>query len=401
MADLWPPREGCWRPFHVVNIALNVVASGRLAWQERKAEPFTATPLHCGTATFSGTSANSLGYRPTRDYASLHGGLTLGTALAISGAAASPNMGYHSSPMVSLLLALFNVRLGWWLGNPGLPGEKSFQTEGPQIAIKPFVFEMFGQTTDTRRYVYLSDGGHFENLGLYEMVRRRCRCIVVSDAGCDPNYGFEDLGNAVRKIAIDLGVYIEFGKLRALKKRSPDNSVIEGTYYALGVIDYKTAPDENPNAEPGYVLYIKPGYHGTEGAGIVAYATANAAFPHESTIDQFFSESQFESYRTLGFEIMDSVLAEATKNVETIANAGKGELNPGRLCDLLKALAPEIIKDAEDALTVAPIKTPSDAVKSLQAEDIDVLRGIFNPPKDPPKSRAARNAAAKSDAPKE
>jgi Patatin-like phospholipase len=388
MADLWPPAAGAWRPFHVVNIALNVVASGRLAWQERKAEPFTVTPLHCGTATFSGTTASSLGYRPTCTYAN---GLTLGTALAISGAAASPNMGYHSSPMVSLLLALFNVRLGWWLGNPGLPGETSFDTEGPQIAIKPFVFEMFGQTTDTRRYVYLSDGGHFENLGLYEMIRRRCRCIVVSDAGCDPNYGFEDLGNAVRKIAIDLGVYIEFGKLRALKKRSSDNSVIEGAYYALGVIDYKTSPEENPTAEPGYILYIKPGYHGSEGAGIVAYATANAAFPHESTIDQFFSESQFESYRMLGFEIMDSVLTEATKNVETIANAGKEELDPGKLCDLLKALEPETIKDAEDALTVPPIKTPSDAVKSLQPADIAVLRGIFNPPR----AQAAKSEAAK------
>jgi hypothetical protein len=397
MKDLWPPREGCWQPFHVVNIALNVVASGRLAWQERKAEPFTATPLHCGTATFSGTTANSLGYRPTCDYASINGGLTLGTALAISGAAASPNMGYHSSPMVSLLLALFNVRLGWWLGNPGLPGEGSFQTEGPRVAIKPFVYEMFGQTTDTRKYVYLSDGGHFENLGLYEMIRRRCRCIVVSDAGCDPNYGFEDLGNAVRKIAIDLGVYIEFGKLRALRKRASDNSVIEGVYYALGVIDYKTSPEENPTAEPGYILYIKPGYHGTEGAGIVAYATANAAFPHESTIDQFFSESQFESYRTLGFEIMDSVLTEATKNVETIANAEKGDLDPGKLCDLLKALEPGLIKEAEDVFASARIKTPSDAVQSLQPEDIAVLRGIFNPPK----GKATKGEAARSDAPKE
>src|SRR6185295_19730987 len=159
MASLWSKNRTTWQPFHVVNIALNVVASGRLAWQERKAEPFTATPLHCGTATFSGTTAHSLGYRPTSDYGSTDGGLTLGTALAISGAAASPNMGYHSSPMVSLLLALFNVRLGWWLGNPGAPGEKSYQTEGPKIAIVPFVFEMFGQTTDTRRYVYLSDGG--------------------------------------------------------------------------------------------------------------------------------------------------------------------------------------------------------------------------------------------------
>src|SRR5205823_1044382 len=127
--------------------------------------------------------------------------------------AASPNMGYHSSPIITLLLALFNVRLGWWLGNPGTPGEKTYMKDGPPIAIAPFLFEMFGQTTDTRAFVYLSDGGHFENLGLYEMIRRRCGCIVLSDAGCDPNYGFEDLGNAVRKIAIDLGVYITFSNL--------------------------------------------------------------------------------------------------------------------------------------------------------------------------------------------
>jgi hypothetical protein len=214
MHKLWTNGKSSWQPFHVVNMALNVVASSRLAWQERKAEPFTATPLHCGTATFSGTTAHSLGYRPTQEYGSPYEGMTLGTAMAISGAAASPNMGYHSSPMVTLLLALFNVRLGWWLGNPGSPGEKTYRSDGPNIAIKPYLFEMFGQTTDTRRYVYLSDGGHFENLGLYEMIRRRCRCIVVSDAGCDPDYGFEDLGNAVRKIAIDLGVYINFDTLK-------------------------------------------------------------------------------------------------------------------------------------------------------------------------------------------
>jgi hypothetical protein len=337
MRSLWVPGKDSWQPFHVVNMALNVVASSRLAWQERKAEPFTATPLHCGTATFSGTTAHALGYRPSSDYGDLHGGLSLGTAMAISGAAASPNMGYNTSPIVSLLLALFNVRLGWWLGNPGEPGENTYGTDGPRIAIAPFLFEMFGQTTDTRRYVYLSDGGHFENLGLYEMIRRRCRCIVVSDAGCDPSYGFEDLGNAVRKIAIDLGVYISFDTLKELKPRAKDGSIIEGGYYAVGEIDYKTAPewksDDAPKdhvVENGYILYVKPGYHGTESAGVVAYAKAHDKFPHETTADQFFSESQFESYRTLGFEIMDSIFHIGTKNGS----------KPGaeKICDLIRTL---------------------------------------------------------------
>jgi hypothetical protein len=389
MDKLWPGREGSWQPFHVVNIALNVVASSRLAWQERKAEPFTATPLHCGTATFSGTTAHSLGYRPTCDYGAPNGGMSLGTALAISGAAASPNMGYHSSPMVSLLLALFNVRLGWWLGNPGAPGETTYQTDGPRIAILPFLFEMFGQTTDTRRYVYLSDGGHFENLGLYEMIRRRCRCIVVSDAGCDPDFGFEDLGNAVRKIAIDLGVYISFGKLRELKARSKDNSLIEGAYYAIGEIDYKTAPEwssdlasgQSGDVENGYILYIKPGYHGTEGAGIVAYATANATFPHETTGDQFFSESQFESYRTLGFEIMDGVLREAAQNTEVIARSGilPKEPSPENLCDLINALRADVMRQAEDA-SRPPRTRLAQVVSALDDDILAELRAALRRP---------------------
>ena len=306
---IWPPKSergpGAHCLFHVVNIALNVVSTKRLAWQERKAESFTVTPRHCGSAY--------LGFRPSDEYGARpgRGGISLGTAMAISGAAASPNMGYHSSPSVTLLLALLNVRLGWWLGNPGEYGEQSYQTDGPKWAAKPLFFEAFGQTTDQSRYVYLSDGGHFENLGLYEMVRRRCRFIVAIDAGCDPDFAFEDLGNAVRKIYIDLGIRIRFDGLEALRNHP---SVFDGDptkipYFAIGTIDYKDA-DGSEEGNNGYVLYIKPAYHGTEGAGIRSYATANRKFPHEPTADQWFTESQFESYRSLGVEIGNRVLGE-------------------------------------------------------------------------------------------
>ena len=274
--------------------------------------------------------------------------MSLGTALAISGAAASPNMGYNSSPIVSLLLALFNVRLGWWLGNPGPDGDPDYyKSDGPRDRDHSVHLRRCSASPPTTAITSISPtAGISRTSGLYEMIRRRCRCIVISDAGCDPDYGFEDLGNAVRKIAIDLGVSIRFGKLHELKKRSKDRAVIEGAYYAIGEIDYQTAPEmeylsHRPQAaETGYILYVKPGYHGTEGAGIVAYATANAAFPHETTADQFFCESQFESYRTLGFEIMDSILKEAAENTETIRNAGKGDLSTGRVCDLVRALDP-------------------------------------------------------------
>jgi len=147
-----------------------------------------------------------------------------------------------------------------------------------------------------------------ENLGLYEMVRRRCRFIVISDAGRDPDFAFEDLGNAVRKISIDLGVPIRFEKLERLKRRPQDVSQIaeDCDYHAVAEIDYQEA-DGNVGVENGLILYIKTGYHGTESAGVRSYAMANLDFPHQSTANQWFSESQFESYRALGEHIVWTV----------------------------------------------------------------------------------------------
>jgi hypothetical protein len=287
----------------VINIALNIVESKRLAWQQRMAEPFTVSALHCGSAY--------KGFRPTKDYG---GGISLGTAMAISGTGASPNW---ASPSIALLLALFNVRLGWWLGNPGPEGEKSYRTEGPSFAVKPLIQEAFGETTDDRPYVYLSDGGTFESLGLYEMVRRRCRFIVVVDAGGDPDFAFEDLGNAVRKIYIDLGIRIQFNGLQSMKNRPSDVLADEERralpYYAIGIIEYEAADGKEAGCHDGTILYIKPAYHGTESVGITSYAVAHPTFPHETTTDQWFTESQFESYRSLGFEIASSVLTNDHK----------------------------------------------------------------------------------------
>jgi hypothetical protein len=323
MWQLWPPMPGgkveSKSLFHVVNIALNVVSTKRLAWQERKAEAFTVSPLHSGSAY--------VGFRCSKHYGDSlppitnreKQGIALGTAMAISGAAVSSNMGYHSSPSLALLLTLFNVRLGWWLGNPGEPGNKdqAYRREGPRVAAKPLFYEAFGQTTDTSAYVYLSDGGHFENLGLYEMVRRRCRFIIVIDAGCDPDFTFEDLGNAVRKIYIDLGVRITFEGLDKLRNRPSDDEIKSAgnrgiPHHALGTIHYVEADGKvgkDAECEDGTVLYIKPAYHGTiEGAGVRSYAMANKDFPHETTVDQWFTESQFESYRSLGMDITNDIL---------------------------------------------------------------------------------------------
>ena len=79
-------------------------------------------------------------------------------------------------------------------------------------------------------------------------------------------------------------------------------------YSAIGTIDYESADGAEEGCGNGHIVYVKPAYHGTEGAGIRSYATAHPTFPHESTSDQFFTESQFESYRSLGLDIMNSIL---------------------------------------------------------------------------------------------
>ena len=275
--------------YPVLNMALNVVATRNLAWQERKAESFTVTPRACGNPN------PHVKYRETASYGDPNGGITLGTAMAISGAAASPNEGYNSSPLVGFLMMMFNVRLGWWLGNPA---RDTYRRDGPYWGLFPALKELLGMTTDDGNWVYLSDGGHFENLGIYEMVRRRCRVIVVSDADCDPDCAFENLGNAVRKIYIDQGVGIDFQALKLDKRQTPPKP---GVYCALGTITY---PD---SAKTGWILYIKPGYHGTEPADIQSYANAHDAFPHETTADQWFTESQLEAYRGLGAHVAELI----------------------------------------------------------------------------------------------
>jgi hypothetical protein len=338
--ELWEhgvkPRGSHWKPLHVINAALNLVASKDLAWQERMAAPFTFSPLHCGSgsAVFSDGAYRTTYARDPKEQELPYGsdrGLTLGTAMAISGAAVSPNMGYNSSPGVAFLMALFNVRLGWWLANPRGDNPYYWRIK-PLNALRPYFMEMFGLTNENRRWVYLSDGGHFENLGIYEMVRRRCRLIVVSDAGCDPDYSFADLGNALRKIWIDLGVRIDLHGLDRLKKRFTERPTpaTQDPYWAVGDILYGEA--DGADSENGVLLYLKSGLHGTEPMGVISYAMSHSTFPHETTLNQFFSESQFESYRMLGYEI-----------AERAFEAGRGLSDPPRtLVSIVEKLKEEV-----------------------------------------------------------
>jgi hypothetical protein len=206
------------------------------------------------------------------------------------------------------------VRLGWWLGNPGPAGDETYDRRAPKYSVAPIISEAFGLTDDQNKYVYLTDGGHFENLALYEMVLRRCHIIVVSDGAQDEDYRFTDLGNAVRKIRIDFSVPIEFTSV-PIYAESPPPEKGKGMYWAIGKIRY-TCIDRGPNVQDGVLLYIKPAVYGDEPRDVLEYKKSYPAFPHQSTADQFFDEPQFESYRMLGSHIMDQLCGEGTNKLD-------------------------------------------------------------------------------------
>ena len=287
-------------PLHVVNASLNLVGGEKLAWQERKAASFTVTPLHSGSRTLEA-------YRDTAEYGEK---ITLGTAMAISGAAVSPNMGALSSPAFTFLMTLFNARLGWWIGNPA---RSTHDEASPRMSLVSLLLEALGKTDASHDYVFLSDGGHFENLGLYEMVLRRCKYIVVCDASADGRYGFGDLANAVRKIRIDLGIPIE---PLVTKYIGPQTDERYGRYCALGKIHYRNVDGGDAL---GYLVYVKPAIYSDCPADVRNYANESTTFPHETTADQFFSESQFESYRALGRHVVGRICGDQVETQAFVA----------------------------------------------------------------------------------
>ncbi|NNG23858.1 hypothetical protein [Telluria aromaticivorans] len=321
------------RPCHIINTSLNLVGGEELAWRTRKAASFTFTPRYCGfelpEQAASGDARNDAtrgSYRPTDLYGSRSGpgadddaGVRLGMAVAVSGAAASPNMGAHSSPPLNFLMTMFNVRLGRWCPNPR---KAAWQQSSPPVGLFSLLAELFGLTNADASYVYLSDGGHFDNLGIYELVRRRCRLIIAVDVASDGGLSFEDLGNAIRKCATDLHVRIDLD-VSKLAQRGGEG--LCGASCAVGTVRYSQV---DQNGVDGTLLYLKPAIVGRENADLLNYRKVHPSYPHESTADQWFDETQFESYRALGQYIGECALAGAAK----AARKEDGTIDVGVLC---------------------------------------------------------------------
>ena len=288
-------------PYPILNTALNSTVVSELDRQDRKAESFVFTPLYSGfdfSPTRSGAYAKrqvfEYGYRPTNKYAYKQGP-KIGTAMAISGAAVNPNMGYHSSAATAFLLTIFNVRLGWWIGNPR---KSTYNMSDPPFGLIYLVNDLIGKSDIDSRFVCLSDGGHFDNMGLYELVRRRCHFIILGDGEEDEDSVCEGLANAIRRCRIDFGVEIDIDTSPITKKDATtgfcDAHVVKGEIYYPG------------EKEPGTLIYIKTALDGHESTDIREYYLNNKAFPQQSTGDQFFTEEQFESYRKLGYYSVES-----------------------------------------------------------------------------------------------
>jgi hypothetical protein len=311
ISDLLPtrfggPKDGFDGPFPIFCSTLNLTFGEDLAYQERKGASFAFTPLYSGyhvgwtaeSSRYADTTFN--GYVPTRDYAYRSNGVPLASAAAISGAALSPNQGYSSQPALAFLMTLFNVRLGWWIANPRKP--KVWTSTGnsptPSFGLRYLLAELFGRANDTSKYICLCDGGKFENMGLYELVRRRCTFIVICDAESDADYEFEGIGGAISKCRTDFGAEITLD-LRPLRRDPITND--SQAHFVEGTITYPAPPGPHRHEKySGRLFYVKSAVVGDEPGDILHHKLTHANFPNDTTINQWFTESQFESYRRLG-----------------------------------------------------------------------------------------------------
>jgi hypothetical protein len=305
-------------PYQLINAALNVPGSRFANRRGRNADFFVFSKRFVGSEL--------TGYVDTRFAEVAMDGLNAGTAMAISGAAAAPNMGIVSMRPLSPTIALLNVRLGRWMRHPydivkyaktskiiklwrGRPGptrllSEAFFKSGTDIT------ERDPKDDRDAGFVFLTDGGHIENLGVYELLRRRCSLIVAVDAEADPDYHFASLVQLERFARIDLGTRIvldwapigERSRVVSQSFQKGERSSQAGPHVAIGLIDYPAVTPHGAR-ERGVLIYIKSSMSGDENDYVSDYNRRNPDFPQESTLEQLFSEEQFEAYRALGEHI--------------------------------------------------------------------------------------------------
>ncbi len=293
-------------PYPIINSNVILVNSGNPKFRLRGGDSFVLTPFYCGS--------EATGWVRTENFAK--GELRLATAMAISGAAANPNAGPGGKGLtrnrfISAVMTLLNLRLGYWVRRPA---KTRLWKRNPNLFHPGLTFCVPGiGYREERRFLELSDGGHFENLGIYELIRRKCRLIVVCDGGQDVQASYSDFVTAIRRVEQDFGAEIAFengGPERMIARPVADDYPKDADFadhgFLWATIKYhREGPAGGP--EEGVLIYLKTTMIRELGMKAKGYKGAYPDFPDQTTADQFFDDEQFEAYREVGFRIADSL----------------------------------------------------------------------------------------------
>ena len=253
--------------------------------------------------------------------------ITAPGAMAISGAAVSPEMGRMTHPALRFLLTMANVRLGVWVPNPNRLNEFRARADNPirRLRLRPRVSyllrEMFGLDDPQNMFLYVTDGGHYENEGLIELVRRRCKYIWCVDASGDQQGTFSTLAGALRLAQDELGIEIDIYPTimapdPAVTKTRDELGlppVVQRTF-CVGNIKY---PDGD-----GRLVVIKAGVPADAPYGIADFYNSNRAFPCDSTLDQLYTAQRFDAYRDLGNFAADQAVSGCAADFSAFRASG-------------------------------------------------------------------------------
>ncbi len=279
---------------------------------------------------FIGASATE--WISTKQHGDRHGPMTLASAMAASGAAANANAAYIGSGitrdrLISIVMMLLNVRLGIWLAAPATNWFKL-----PNYFVPGLAYSVLrrGYRSDST-FVELTDGGHFDNLGIYELVRRRLDLIVVLDSEEDPKTSMAALASVCQRVMEDFNVVIQIGdqadKLAPASNLGyPNEAKFTDRSFFIANIAYSVHPVYG-DARKGTLVYVKSNMLKELRFPVKGYKAQNPDFPNQPTMDQFFEPAQFEAYRELGFSSVDAVVKafnlESCKDMTSLVAAIK------------------------------------------------------------------------------
>lgn len=295
-------------PAHIINVTVNATSGhgDQLTHRDRQGMPLAITP--------AGFFVNGVPY--TNKHAA---DLSIGRWIGISGAAFTTGLGRGTGIGPALVFGLTNIRLGWWWDSAKSSSSGMAALWRNQHYLMRELRAKFVGTDE--KHWYLSDGGHYENTAMLELLRRRVEFIVCGDCGADPDYEFDDLANLMRIARIDLGAeftlvpplccdifatraaqlaryFADDETELAVKPQGQDNKCL-----LLYRVNYCDSDDIS------YLLVIKPRLIQDASLDLFEYQSKNPTFPQQTTFDQFFDEAQWESYRKLGVLITSRVFA--------------------------------------------------------------------------------------------